>query len=182
MKNIFKEWEAKVGDRFINGEGYVVELVGVSMEEKWYEIKRLKDDYTYSVYKNGKLNDPKSNPLDVISFHERVRGQEEAPATETAPATESKEYQQMKALYAGLLETWRKKNADYGNSFDKGVQKRGYVSALCRIDDKFNRIDELLSSGVQLVDDESVKDTLLDLANYCVMLVRYIQEKENEIN
>lgn len=96
--------------------------------------------------------------------------------------TESKEYQQMKALYARLLETWRKKNADYGNSFDKGIQKRGYVSALCRMDDKFNRIDELLSSGVQLVDDETVKDTLLDLANYCVMLVRYIQEKENEIN
>lgn len=176
MKNIFKEWEAKVGDRFINGEAYVVELVGISLDDNWYEIKRLKDDYTYSVYKSGKLNDPKSNPLDVISFHERVRGQEEAPATE------SKEYQQMKALYAGLLETWRKKNADYGNSFDKGIQKRGYVSALCRMDDKFNRIDELLSSGVQLVDDESVKDTLLDLANYCVMLVRYIKEKENEIN
>ena len=148
----------------------------------WYEIKRLKDNYTYSVYKSGKLNDPKSNPLDVISFHEIVRGQEEAPATETAQATESKEYQQMKDLYKGLLETWRKKNADYGNSFDKGIQKRGYVSALCRMDDKFNRIDELLSSGVQLVDDESVKDTLLDLANYCVMLVRYIKEKENEIN
>lgn len=60
------------------------------------------------------------------------------------------------------------KNADYGNSFAKTRSK--YENAiLIRLHDKFSRLEELLGSGRIPCVDESVDDTLADLANYCIM-------------
>ena len=79
-----------------------------------------------------------------------------------------------------LTNTYRKKNADYGNSFSRAVEKYGLVSALTRISDKFNRLESLILHKEQEVKDESVQDTLLDLANYCIMTVMEI--RKNGIN
>ena len=62
-----------------------------------------------------------------------------------------------------LTSIYRKKNADYGNSFSRAVEKYGLVSALTRISDKFNRLESLILHKEQEVKDESVQDTLLDL-------------------
>lgn len=83
-------------------------------------------------------------------------------------------------ICAELTNTYRKKNADYGNSFSKAVEKYGLVSALTRISDKFNRLESLILHKEQEVKDESVQDTLLDLANYCIMTVMEI--RKNGIN
>lgn len=77
-----------------------------------------------------------------------------------------------------LNETYRRKNKDYGDAFGKTHEKYGAVSGLTRMSDKFYRIEELILSGEQLVDDESVLDTLLDLANYSLMLYMEL-DKEN---
>ena len=79
-----------------------------------------------------------------------------------------------------LTSIYRKKNADYGNSFSRAVEKYGLVSALTRISDKFNRLESLILHKEQEVKDESVQDTLLDLANYCIMTVMEI--RKNGIN
>lgn len=79
-----------------------------------------------------------------------------------------------------LTSIYRKKNADYGNSFSRAVEKYGLVSALTRISDKFNRLESLILHKKQEVKDESVQDTLLDLANYCIMTVMEI--RKNGIN
>jgi hypothetical protein len=67
-----------------------------------------------------------------------------------------------------LHRTYLKKNADYGDSFAKLRQK--YPEAiLIRLSDKLNRLKSLMESGNIQVKDESISDTLLDLANYCIM-------------
>lgn len=83
-------------------------------------------------------------------------------------------------ICAELTNTYRKKNADYGNSFSRAVEKYGLISALTRISDKFNRLESLILHKEQEVKDESVQDTLLDLANYCIMTV--IEIRKNGIN
>ena len=79
-------------------------------------------------------------------------------------------------ICAELTNTYRKKNADYGNSFSRAVEKYGLVSALTRISDKFNRLESLILHNEQEVKDESVQDTLLDPANYCIMIVMDIRK------
>ncbi len=69
-----------------------------------------------------------------------------------------------------LNEIYRRKNADYGDSFGETFRKLGIISAVTRITDKVNRLQSLCVHKAQ-VHDESVRDTLLDLANYSIMSV-----------
>lgn len=80
-----------------------------------------------------------------------------------------------------LTETYEKKNADYGNSFGDMFSELGIITAVTRIGDKFNRIKNLVKNSTINVKDESVIDTLLDMANYCIMTVIEI-EKQNAEN
>lgn len=71
---------------------------------------------------------------------------------------------EMNALY-------ERKNHDYGNSFSETYRKLGVVSATTRMLDKMNRIVSLVTKEQQKVNDESLRDTLIDLANYAVMTI-----------
>ena len=73
-----------------------------------------------------------------------------------------------KRLQADMLQTFINKDSDYGDSFGKTFDKYGIVSALTRMSDKLNRLDNLASSNTMQV-DESIEDTLLDLANYAML-------------
>ena len=61
------------------------------------------------------------------------------------------------------------KNHDYGNSFGETYEKYGNISAVVRISDKMNRIEQLVQTDEQKVKDESLKDSILDMANYLIM-------------
>lgn len=75
-----------------------------------------------------------------------------------------------------LTRTYLAKNKDYGNSFGRSVEKYGLVAALTRISDKFNRAENLiLKRGTCFVKDESLKDTLGDMAAYCIMTIIEIE-------
>lgn len=76
-------------------------------------------------------------------------------------------------------EIYKQKNEKYGNSFDKSVEKYGLISALTRISDKFNRLETLILNHDNGTDDESLIDTLMDMANYCNMTILAL-ENENE--
>jgi len=73
--------------------------------------------------------------------------------------------QQMKDIQQKGLELFERKNKDYGDAF----AKFGVVGVLVRIEDKIQRAISISNSGITLVDDESLKDTLLDLHNYAAM-------------
>jgi hypothetical protein len=78
-----------------------------------------------------------------------------------------------------IHETYKAKNAAYGNSFDRSIDKYGYTAALVRIEDKKNRLDQLLLEG-GAVNDEALEDTCLDLANYSIMLAMYLFQKNSK--
>ena len=81
-----------------------------------------------------------------------------------------------------LNETYEKKNNDYGDSFAK-VRTIVPDAIMVRIYDKVSRLETLLKKeNKQLVNDESIEDTLIDLANYCIMEVieRNLDKNQNK--
>ena len=79
-----------------------------------------------------------------------------------------------------MLKIFEEKNEKYGNSFEISVDKYGLIAALTRMSDKFNRIENLILNNDEGTSDESVLDTLTDLANYCVMTALYIKNVSYE--
>lgn len=84
------------------------------------------------------------------------------------------EYDRIKTfenITTSMLDLYKRKNADYGNSVAKTFDKYGLVSFLVRMEDKLNRISNLTirSTIEQQVGDEKIEDTLMDLANYSIM-------------
>lgn len=76
-----------------------------------------------------------------------------------------------------LNDLYKRKNHDYGDSFGKSFQEEGLAMARIRLGDKFNRFKALSHKPEeQKVDDESIRDTLIDLANYAVMTVLEMEE------
>lgn len=78
-----------------------------------------------------------------------------------------------------MLNLMAKKNADYGNAFNKGCDKLGYRYGLARMYDKANRLIHLIEDDFQCcnkpnVENESMFDTIQDLANYCNMLLAWL--------
>ena len=78
-----------------------------------------------------------------------------------------------------MTELYERKNKDYGNSFDKTLNEFGIVAGLIRLNDKMNRVKSIYNKDVS-VKDESPEDTLIDLANYAVMTLMWINNK-NEL-
>lgn len=74
-------------------------------------------------------------------------------------------------IVMGLNELYAKKNADYGDSFHETFKEEGMAMARIRLSDKLNRFKSLTRNNSQQVTDESIRDTLLDLANYAIMTV-----------
>lgn len=93
-------------------------------------------------------------------------------------ADAEKRYAQHKKICDSLNDTYRKKNADYGNSFGKGFAEYGMLMPVIRLEDKFSRFKRLALNGEQNVKDESIKDTLLDLANYALMTIVEMEAKK----
>lgn len=72
----------------------------------------------------------------------------------------------------GLNEIYEQKNHDYGDSFHDTFVEEGMAMARIRLSDKLNRFKKLSKAdSEQKVNDESIRDTLLDLANYAIMTV-----------
>lgn len=74
-----------------------------------------------------------------------------------------------KQICEELTDLYARKNHDYGDSFHISYLEEGMAMPRIRLGDKFNRFKNLTRNTVTLVDDESVKDTLIDLANYAIM-------------
>ena len=79
------------------------------------------------------------------------------------------------SICSDLTALYERKNHDYGDSFGKGFAEYGMTMPCIRLEDKLNRLKSLLKSSAQV--DESIDDTLMDLANYAIMTL--IERKEN---
>lgn len=76
-----------------------------------------------------------------------------------------------KALCLKINDLYARKNADYGDSFHTSFEEEGMAMVRIRLGDKFNRFKTLSRGAEQRVKDESIRDTLMDLANYALMTV-----------
>ena len=73
--------------------------------------------------------------------------------------------QQLKLVQKEALDLFVLKNNDYGDAF----ATYGTIGILVRLGDKIHRLQSITSKGINLVEDEKLRDTLIDLHNYAAM-------------
>ncbi|AUN05138.1 hypothetical protein RSJ19_11030 [Clostridium botulinum] len=86
-------------------------------------------------------------------------------------------YQKHNEICEELNKIYKSKNHDYGDSFGETYKKLGIISAVTRITDKVNRLQSLCTKDALV--DESIKDTLMDCANYCIMTLIELEGEDN---
>ena len=90
-----------------------------------------------------------------------------------------KKVEQHSIISRELTELYERKNADYGDSFGKSYAEYGLAMPCIRLEDKLNRLKNLtLRSGKQQIAEESIRDTLMDLANYAIMSIIEIDREK----
>ena len=92
---------------------------------------------------------------------------------DNAPLNDPK-VKQHRELTQELHKLYADKNADYGDSFHKTFDEYGMTSVLIRLSDKLNRLKALQSTDSRV--DESIRDTLMDLAGYCLLTIMELEE------
>ena len=94
--------------------------------------------------------------------------------------TQMKKYERHSEITKQLNEIYIAKNTDYGDAFGDTFKKLGIISAVTRIVDKTNRLMSLSAKteAERNVKDETIKDTLMDLANYALMTLIEMEELE----
>lgn len=80
---------------------------------------------------------------------------------------------QLTNVQTEALQLFEKKNSDYGDAF----ATYGSIGVIVRIGDKIQRLLSISNKGISLVDNESLRDTLIDLHNYAAMAVMLLDEK-----
>lgn len=90
-------------------------------------------------------------------------------------------FDKFKEITDGMAGLYASKNKDYGDSFTKSFKEFGLQAPIIRLSDKLQRL-KTLSKEEAKVKDESIRDTLIDLANYAIMTVIELDgEKEKEV-
>ena len=79
-----------------------------------------------------------------------------------------------------LAKVYVAKNKDYGDSFSQSLEKYGIIASLVRMGDKMNRIDSLYDKPTTEV-DESLVDSLEDLANYAIMTAIWLEKQVEDM-
>lgn len=96
------------------------------------------------------------------------------------------EYQKRESIHKQLLDEMHdlyiRKNRDYGSSVTDTYEKFGLTSFLVRLSDKLNRVTNLtLNNKDNLVQDEKIQDTLMDLANYSILALIEMKMEEDQL-
>ena len=130
----------------------------------------LSDESTEDCYwflvNEGLISKPEQPEINFVKVE---RNDEVEPTNGAAKHMELCKY--LNNLYAT-------KNQKYGDSCSMTVQKYGIIAALTRLSDKWQRFETLILTKDPGTPDESIRDTLLDMANYCIMTVMELDQKE----
>ena len=88
------------------------------------------------------------------------------------------EEKEFKDITDEMLKVFIQKNHDYGNAFEESMNEEGLTSARVRLGDKWRRFKQLSKGEKALVEDESIKDTLLDMANYAILTLMWLNKNK----
>jgi len=83
---------------------------------------------------------------------------------------------QLDIIQLEARQLFEKKNKDYGDAF----ATYGPIGVLVRIGDKIQRLQSIHTSGITLIEDEKMRDTLIDLHNYAAMAIMLLDEKSKK--
>lgn len=148
-------------------QGFIKENCLRLIPDKIHDLNKLLDEY----YKGRKeiLASDSENSVDSTD--------PEKPVIE--PAEIADNHNPFKKYTDKLAEILQEKNDDYGDSFSRSVDKFGIIAAVVRLEDKFNRLENLTANGgKEKVKDESLADTALDISGYGLLLYKYLKEHE----
>lgn len=93
----------------------------------------------------------------------------------------SKKVQMHLSICEKLNQIYEAKNHDYGDSFSAARKEIPFYT-LGKLYDKFSRYKNIVKVGQNRVIDETIKDTLYDMANYCIMELLEMQNEEETNN
>lgn len=152
-----------IGDLIKNGktilkEGNIVIVEG----DKLYNITTGMD------YKGLTFDDVVGN---LVTINDEIPFE----SVTTIPVKTSTE--RFQEILSEMLDTYKKKNHDYGDSFADSLNEEGIVAARVRLSDKWNRFKQLSKGVKPKVSNESLRDTMLDMANYLIMTTIWLENE-----
>lgn len=113
--------------------------------------------------------------MDTVEQMDKVEHMDTVEHMNTVEHMDTDRVQQMKQIQSNALDIFTKKNIDYGDAF----AKYGVIGVLMRIEDKIQRSLSITKNGINLVNDEGIRDTLLDLHNYAAMALILLDENKS---
>lgn len=154
----------------------------IDLFERLYEEQKYKNPEHAQRWKNRAIYNLKEIDGDWIIVKESDKPVEEPKIGESKKSDikdflEKSKYDIHQEICDKLHQTYVQKNQAYGDSFAESVKKFGLVAAATRMEDKHNRITNLIQNPDVDKGDESLKDSLLDLANYCIMTAMILDER-----
>lgn len=139
---------------------------------KLNERKRMEDMADINYDRNTNLYWVKGTPFethrDAALYLQQLRNEFENRQDDDSQEGLTKDEAAFKEITEQMLQTYIKKNRDYGGAFERGMERDGIISALTRMYDKLDRLHSLKDKDPEVV-EETVEDTLMDLANYAIM-------------
>lgn len=164
------------------GQGIYPKFMRAAVDENKDEMfKTVREQFTKimdaEAQKFAVDNGPDDSPDDVPAAG--VDGPDDSNRSIYTPVTQTPDpkIDLHKQITEELTAIYEAKNHDYGDSFQETYRKLGLISAVTRISDKVNRLQSL-SKKEQRVADESIRDTLVDCANYCIMTIIALEGTE----
>ena len=130
------------------------------------------DSLTEIAAKNEELHTLKKVAEEVKSL--KLELQEEISKLKTQGSEVAADFRE---IIEEMIQLYISKNKDYGNAFSQSYDEFGAVMAVIRINDKLNRFKTLIKQNSE-VKTESIKDTLIDLANYAVMTIMEMEKNK----
>ena len=126
-----------------------------------------------NAYRDAMEQDDKASlQTEIDALQSDLQFHEAKAQTEVKPETPDR-IKQLDIVQLEARQLFEKKNKDYGDAF----ATYGPVGVLVRIGDKIQRLQSIHKRGITLVEDEKMRDTLIDLHNYAAMAIMLIDEK-----
>lgn len=114
--------------------------------------------------------------LELKELNDKLSATIEDVKTDNTPENIKK----FKDITTRMTELYALKNKKYGNSFSKTFKEYGKPVVCLRIDDKMSRLKQMILRGESDTADESILDTLIDIANYSVMSIVELENANQE--
>ena len=163
--------------RILTNSGLYQEIIYYQDKDSVFSIFDWNDHQWTIPQKENPLPEDQQRALE--RFYESRASYKILGANEPESVTTIPELNSFKDYTDHLADVLQSKNDAYGDSFGKSLDEDGLLVLKIRLGDKFNRISSLIKKNELKENDESLEGTLLDLAGYSILGLRWLKEHEN---